>query len=298
MIRVALVLIFGAAVTGLFIRTLEEASAAPSDVLISTLSCDSSPEYVRIRNFGGSTQSLASFRIQSDPSQDYLLADHVASIAAGQTLEFQSGSGSADNPGAGIYKLTGSNIYRNSDPTDYARLVRPATTSHQVNCGDTPTTPTAVPTPSPTGVPTLTASPTATPTAGPTGTATPTPTPTPQATDAVTPGASTTSTPEPTPTSIPTGSSGLIWGDHNCSGSADPVDSLLTLRYDAGLSTNTGDCPNFGEPVSALVAAVFTWGDVDCGGDVTPVDSLKLLRSDAGLSVSQNAGCPTIGAPI
>lgn len=262
----------------------DRASAAAGDVSIIALSCDANPEYVRIKNFGVATQSLTGFHIESDPSQDYTLTDFVSAIGPGQTLEFQSGSAAADS--SGVHRMTGAFILRNSDPTDYARLVRPGTTSDQVNCGDTPTTPTAVPTPSPTGVPTLTASPTATPT----GTATPTPTPTTQATD--------TATPEPTATSVPTGSSGLIWGDHNCSGSADPVDSLLTLRYDAGLSTNTGDCPNFGEPVSALVAAVFTWGDVDCGGDVTPVDSLKLLRSDAGLSVSQNAGCPLIGAPI
>ena len=133
-------------------------------------------------------------------------------------------------------------------------------------CGGTPT-------PSPT------VAPTATPTAVPTGTATPAPT--------------ATSVP------IPTGSSGLTWGNHNCSGSPPgPVHALLTLRFDAGLSTNTGDCPSFGETVSVIVAALFTWGDVDCSGSVTPVDSLKLLRHDAGLSVSQNAGCPLIGSPI
>ena len=91
----------------------------------------------------------------------------------------------------------------------------------------------------------------------------------------------------------------MIWGDANCSGPPPgPVDALLTLRFDAGLSTNTGDCPDFGESVSALVVAVFIWGDVDCSGSVSPVDSLKLLRYDAGLSVSQNTGCPVIGAPI
>ncbi len=253
-----------------------QASAAAADVSIIALSCDTDPEYVRIKNFGGSSQSLSGFHIESDPSQDYTLTDFVIGIEAGATLEFQSGSAAADS--SGVYRMTGAFILRNSDPTDYARLVRPGTTSDQVNCGDTPTTPTAVPTSSPSP----TASPTATATASPTGTATPTPTT--QATDTATPS--------------PTGGPTLIWGDHNCSGSANPVDSLLTLRADAGLSTNTGDCPDFGESVSALVAALYTWGDVDCGGDVTPVDSLKLLRFDAGLSVSQEANCPTIGEPI
>ncbi len=89
-----------------------------------------------------------------------------------------------------------------------------------------------------------------------------------------------------------------IWGDHNCSGGVDPIDSLLTLRHDAGLSANTGDCPEFGQVVDAQGASPHSWGDVDCGGEVTPVDSLKLLRYDAGLSVAQEDGCPLIGVQV
>jgi hypothetical protein len=88
------------------------------------------------------------------------------------------------------------------------------------------------------------------------------------------------------------------WGDHNCSGGADPVDSLLTLRHDAGLGANTGDCPALGTQVDVLLASLHTWGDVDCSQAVDPVDSLKILRSDAGLSVSQEAGCPGMGAAV
>ena len=115
----------------------------------------------------------------------------------------------------------------------------------------------------------------------------------------VPPPPSPTATPSPTPTATdtPIGDE-RTWGDHNCSGSADPVDSLLTLRYDAGLSTNTGDCPDFGQVVEVALASPHPWGDVDCGGDVTPVDSLKLLRFDAGLTVSQAQGCPLIGAEV
>ena len=89
-----------------------------------------------------------------------------------------------------------------------------------------------------------------------------------------------------------------IWGDHDCSGSSDPVDSLLTLRHDAGLSAATGDCPPLGSIVDVSEASPHPWGDVDCGGDVTPVDSLKILRSDVGLGIQQGAGCPSIGAEI
>jgi len=115
-----------------------------------------------------------------------------------------------------------------------------------------------------------------------------TPTPTPTATD----------TPTPTPTGTPPEGESVVWGDHNCSGSADPVDSLLTLRHDAGLGANTGDCPNMGQVVDVQNASPHPWGDVDCGGEVTPVDSLKLLRFDAGLSVAQALGCPPIGVVV
>src|SRR5437870_1478651 len=71
----------------------KHAGAAPGDVQITSLSCDTSPEYVRIKNFGSSSQSLTNFAILSDPSQNYSLSTHVGSIGAGQTLEFQSGTG-------------------------------------------------------------------------------------------------------------------------------------------------------------------------------------------------------------
>jgi hypothetical protein len=78
----------------------------------------------------------------------------------------------------------------------------------------------------------------------------------------------------------------------------DPVDSLLTLRADAGLSVNSGVCPALGTVVDVLNASLHTWGDVDCSDAVNPVDSLKILRFDAGLSVAQNAGCPAMGAEV
>ncbi len=103
----------------------------------------------------------------------------------------------------------------------------------------------------------------------------------------------------------------VIWGDNNCSGSADPIDSLLTLRFDAGLPTNTGDCPAFGASVHVEVTVGrvpaagpqggdtnLMWGDIDCTLAINPIDSLKLLRFDAGLPVSQEAGCSLLGANV
>jgi hypothetical protein len=123
----------------------------------------------------------------------------------------------------------------------------------------------------------------------PSDTATPTPTPTSEPTDS----------PTPTATSSPGDGEEVTWGDNNCSDTPpDPVDSLLALRFDAGLDTNTGDCPDMGQVVDVQNASPHPWGDVDCGGDVSPIDSLKLLRFDGGLPVDQEDGCPPIGSVV
>jgi CSLREA domain-containing protein len=150
-------------------------------------------------------------------------------------------------------------------------------TSEFSNC--VPILPAATPTPTPS--PSPTATPTATPTPTPTATPTPTGQPTP--------------TSEPTPTSSP---GEFTWGDHNCSGPPpNAVDSLLTLRHDAGLGADTGDCPEFGTALPAGGPQLL-WGDVDCDGTIGAVDALKILRFDAGLSVQQEEGCPEIGDEV
>ena len=102
-----------------------------------------------------------------------------------------------------------------------------------------------------------------------------------------------TATPSPTPPAEV-----VTWADNNCSLQVNPVDSLFVLRGDAGLPTNTGDCPDMGQDIEVLNASPHIWGDVDCSGGMTPVDSLKILRYDAGLSASQAANCPLIGSQV
>ena len=118
----------------------DSATAAAGDVRITELSCDSSPEYVRIRNFGVSGQPLIGLHIQSDPGQDYDLFNYTGSILPGETLEFQSGLGAAN--GQDTYKLTSDELFRDGDPGDYARLLRPDNSADQVQCGSVPITPT------------------------------------------------------------------------------------------------------------------------------------------------------------
>ena len=90
----------------------------------------------------------------------------------------------------------------------------------------------------------------------------------------------------------------LVWGDVNCSGESNPIDSLVLLRFDSGLSVGQPPgCPALGHQLTAA-SAPFTWGDVDCSGGINPVDALKVLRSDAGLAVSKAPGCPDIGGAL
>ena len=154
------------------------------------------------------------------------------------------------------------------------------------SCGAPTEEPTDPPTPAP-ATPSASSGATATPST-PTQSSGPTTTDDPPAT-----AVETATTPASTP-----GQGNAVWGDNNCSGEANPVDSLITLRFDAGLGADTGECPDMGQIVEVQNASPHPWGDVDCGGDVTPVDSLKLLRHDAGLSVARVDGCPEIGTSV
>jgi Tol biopolymer transport system component len=88
---------------------------------------------------------------------------------------------------------------------------------------------------------------------------------------------------------------GVQGGDIDCSGAADPIDSLKLLRHDAGLSvTYPGPCLMIGEQTT-INQIDLTWGDVDCDGVIGAIDALKVLRFDAGLSVQQTQPCPPLG---
>ncbi len=150
-----------------------------------------------------------------------------------------------------------------------------------------------------------TTTPSPTPAPSPTPTPTPSPSPTPIASPPPAPSATsspTTATPSPTASPSPTATPlvlTFVWGDANCSGASDPIDSLLTLRHDAGLNVSQPPgCPAMGHELTPVASLQFAWGDVDCGGSINPIDALKVLRSDAGLSVNRAPGCPEIGSGL
>jgi hypothetical protein len=85
----------------------------------------------------------------------------------------------------------------------------------------------------------------------------------------------------------------------NCDEDVNPVDSLLILRFDAGLAVNTNGCPAMGTQLDVTIAVVRTWGDLDCSSLINPVDSLKTLREDAGLGYSKgDVTCPDAGQMV
>jgi hypothetical protein len=124
-----------------------------------------------------------------------------------------------------------------------------------------------------------------------------------------TPSPSPTPTPSPSPTASPAGPTpivrDLVWGDDQCDGEPNPIDSLITLRSDAGLEVQLNGCPPMDQEIEVLSVTPAglgegggdpqNWGNVDCDGQISPVDSLKILRYDAGLDVAQEQGCPPIG---
>lgn len=86
---------------------------------------------------------------------------------------------------------------------------------------------------------------------------------------------------------------GAKFGDVDCNGPVNAVDSLKVLRYGAGLSYGqTEPCVNIG---TGILTNGEKQGDVDCNNAVNSVDALKLLRYGAGLSYSQSEPCPNIG---
>jgi Tol biopolymer transport system component len=143
----------------------------------------------------------------------------------------------------------------------------------------------------------------------PTGVTLPTPTPSPASSPTPTGTAQPTETASPTP--YPTGTvviEDLVWADAQCDEEVNPIDSLLTLRYDAGIKSAQTPCPGFGAEVEVLGIGASglgegdgdpqLWGDADCSTEINPVDSLKILRHDASLPVSQEEGCPPIGSDV
>lgn len=121
------------------------AAAVASDVRLAGVDCAASPEVVEVKNFGNTEQDLTGWKLQSDGNDPFDLAP-AGTIPAGGSIFIESGPGAQ-----ATFKWSQSQIFRDNDPTDYAKLVdNTGATKGQTACAQATAAPTAAPTPTPT----------------------------------------------------------------------------------------------------------------------------------------------------
>ncbi len=134
----ALVIALGSALAiALALAAVSPAGAQGPDVQITRLECIDDPdaegiqEVVVIENLGDAAQTLTGWELQSDPpdSETFDLVV-LGGLAPGASISIQSGPSAS-----GVFKWGLTPIYRDNDPTDYARIVDDTgAIVHQVNC--------------------------------------------------------------------------------------------------------------------------------------------------------------------
>ncbi|HSP54262.1 MAG TPA: lamin tail domain-containing protein [Dehalococcoidia bacterium] len=121
------------------------ASAAASDVRLAGVNCAASPEVVEIKNYGDQEQDLTGRKLESDGNDPFSLSA-AGTIPAGASIFVESGPGAQ-----AAFTWSQSQIFRDNDPTDYARLVdNTGVTKSQAACAQATAAPTAPPTAAPT----------------------------------------------------------------------------------------------------------------------------------------------------
>ncbi len=144
--RITVSALVSALAIALALVAVSPAGAQGPDVQIAQLSCTGDPELVVIENFGDTAQTLTGWELQSDPpdSQAFDLTV-LGGLASGASIAIQSGPSAS-----GVFKWGLELIYRDDDPTDYARIVDDTgAIVHQVNCAEATPTPSPTPEPSP-----------------------------------------------------------------------------------------------------------------------------------------------------
>ncbi len=114
------------------------ARAQESVIQIVQLDCSSEPELVVIQNLGDAAQDLTGWELQSDQTENETF-DLFGILQPGESTSIE---------------LTLQSVFRDDDPSDFARIVDPAgAIVDQVNCKGAAPTPTAAPSPAPTATP-------------------------------------------------------------------------------------------------------------------------------------------------
>jgi hypothetical protein len=125
-----------------------------ADIRIAELKCTGDPEVVVIENAGDTAETLTGWQLQSDPTDSEVFDLGVlGGLQPGALVNIQSGPSAS-----GVFNWGMEYIFRDNDPTDFARIVdSTGTVVDQVNCASEATpeaSPTASPQPSPSPTPT------------------------------------------------------------------------------------------------------------------------------------------------
>lgn len=94
-------------------------AAGAAGAQIKSLDCASTPEVVAITNTGAETQVMNGWKLVSDPvDQQSFDLGSIGALSPGETVFIESGPGAA-----GAFVWSKEEVFRDGDPTDYARLV-------------------------------------------------------------------------------------------------------------------------------------------------------------------------------
>jgi hypothetical protein len=98
---------------------VSSASAQQDGMVISVLSCATDPEAVTISNEGATAQDMQGWRLESDPvDQQSFDLSAVGSLPPSASVTITSGPAAG-----GIFVWSQEFVFRDDDPTDFARLV-------------------------------------------------------------------------------------------------------------------------------------------------------------------------------
>jgi hypothetical protein len=122
--------------------TASLALAQQAHISITELDCDANPERVVLSNDGDAPLDLTGWRLESDPpDKEAFSLSEVGTLGPGRSVTIESGTGAG-----GAFVWSTAFIFRDDDPSDYARVVDSAGEAVQeVTCATGAPTPTFSP---------------------------------------------------------------------------------------------------------------------------------------------------------
>jgi hypothetical protein len=122
--------------------TASLALAQQANISITELDCDANPERVMLSNEGDASLALTGWRLESDPpDKEAFSLSKIGALGPGQSVTIESGTGAS-----GPFVWSTVFVFRDDDPSDYARVVDSAGEAVQeVTCATGAPTPTFPP---------------------------------------------------------------------------------------------------------------------------------------------------------